>query len=318
MVRALLSDLAGNLSVKPVILRDSRLKIPVNAHRCHYIRNLDEFCRRWLACLDYVDAVLPIAPESDDLLAEIQDRVLQAGKRLLGCNPETTRIATSKTLTYAYLAVAGLATAPTVWLKDWQPTTFKEEPLICKPDDGAGCHQVLYFKNTAALNTWKQQLSQHAWENLIVQPYIHGATASLCLLCADAEARLLSCNHQQIQMKEGALRLTGITVNVLKDRAMDRATLQATADAIARTLPGLWGFVGVDLIFSQGQPMVLEINPRLTTSYIGLRQAFGENPAAWLLTLINRDLAAVELPTQPGQEAILSLEKNIATQTLYC
>lgn len=318
MLRALLNDLAGNLGVKPVILRDSRLRIPANIHRCHYIRDLDEFCRRWFACLDYVDAVLPIAPESDGLLAEIQDRVLRAGKRLLGCNPETTRIAASKILTHKYLTAAGLATAPTVWLKDWQSGTFKEGPLICKPGDGAGCHQVLYFENAAALNTWKQQSLQYAWENLIVQPYLQGIAASLCLLCADAEARLLSRNHQLIQIKEGALQLTGITVNALKDPEVDYSVLQAIADTIARTLPGLWGFVGVDLVFSQGQPIVLEINPRLTTSYIGLRKAFGENPATWLLVLLNRGLAAVELPLQPGQEVTLSLGKNVAIQTLYC
>ena len=36
-------------------------------------------------------------------------------------------------------------------------------------------------------------------------------------------------------------------------------------------VPGLRGYVGVDLVLGD-QPLVIEINPRLTTSYIGLRR----------------------------------------------
>ncbi len=313
MVQALLNDLAGNRGVQSVILRDSRLDIPLNVHRCHYIRDLDEFRHRWLACLDYVDAVLPIAPEADDLLVEIQMRVLHAGKRLLGCRPEATRIAASKTLTNEHLIAAGLTTIPTVWLKDWQSSTFKKGPLICKPDDGAGCQHVLYFKNVAILKAWRQQLPPSTEKNLIVQPYLQGTAASLCLLCADSEVRFLSWNHQQIQIREGALHLTGIIVNALKDQMTDHSILQAIADSIVRTLPGLWGFVGVDLILNHGQPIVLEINPRLTTSYVGLGKAFGENPATWLLALLNQGIAAVALPPRPGREVVISLEEHFAT-----
>jgi predicted ATP-grasp superfamily ATP-dependent carboligase len=45
----------------------------------------------------------------------------------------------------------------------------------------------------------------------------------------------------------------------------------------------LWGYVGVDLVLADAGPIVLEINPRLTTSYCGLRDALGINPAALVL-----------------------------------
>jgi hypothetical protein len=37
-------------------------------------------------------------------------------------------------------------------------------------------------------------------------------------------------------------------------------------------IPGLQGYVGVDLVLQEGTAQLIEINPRLTTSYIGLRQ----------------------------------------------
>lgn len=309
ILQAILNDLAGNAGVQSVILRDSRLDIPLNVYRCHYICNLNEFRHRWLACLDYVDAILPIAPETDGLLAEIQTWVLKTGKRLLGCHPEATAIATSKMRTAQSLSAARLATAPTIWLRDWQPSNSKEGALICKPDDGAGCTHVLYFKNAEALNKWKQKKSPEAWGNWVVQPYFQGIAASLCLLCSKAKARLLCANQQQIQIKGNAMRLTSIKVNAMAQQGQDHKILQGIADSIASTLPGLWGFVGVDLIFAP-QPIILEINPRLTTSYVGLREAYGANPATWLLALMNKGIEAVELPPNLGHKITLSIEKE--------
>jgi predicted ATP-grasp superfamily ATP-dependent carboligase len=301
ILQALLNDLAENQGIQAVILRDFRLDIPLNIHRCHYIRDLNEFRHRWLACLDYVDAVLPIAPETAGLLAEIQAWVLKAGKRLLGCHPEATAIAASKSRTAECLAATGLTIAPTTWLRDWQPDNCIEDALICKPDDGAGCADVLYFEGATALSAWKQRRSPAAWENYIVQPYFQGTAASLCLLCGEAEARLLCVNQQQIYIEDGAM----------PQQKLSRETVQSIADTIARALPGLWGFVGVDLILDP-QPRVLEINPRLTTSYVGLREAYGINPATWLLTLLNKGMKAVELPPNPGYKVTVSVGKGLA------
>ena len=50
-------------------------------------------------------------------------------------------------------------------------------------------------------------------------------------------------------------------------------------------MPGLWGYAGVDLIVSDQGPVVLEVNPRLTTSYAGLSQALNMNVAEKILAL---------------------------------
>ena len=56
---------------------------------------------------------------------------------------------------------------------------------------------------------------------------------------------------------------------------------------MAKAMPGLWGYVGIDLIESAEQgPLVLEINPRLTTSYVGINRATGINVAEQSLALL--------------------------------
>ena len=49
--------------------------------------------------------------------------------------------------------------------------------------------------------------------------------------------------------------------------------------------PGLDGFIGIDVILTEEGPVVVEINPRVTTAYAGLRQALGLNPATLLPAL---------------------------------
>ena len=62
---------------------------------------------------------------------------------------------------------------------------------------------------------------------------------------------------------------------------------KALALAAVAAMPGTTGYVGVDLILGENpdgsQDVVVEINPRLTTSYVGLRQVCRQNLAQAML-----------------------------------
>ena len=54
-------------------------------------------------------------------------------------------------------------------------------------------------------------------------------------------------------------------------------------ESILSNLNNFFGFIGIDAILTQDKKIVfLEINPRLTTSYIGLRESIGINPFSFL------------------------------------
>jgi predicted ATP-grasp superfamily ATP-dependent carboligase len=61
------------------------------------------------------------------------------------------------------------------------------------------------------------------------------------------------------------------------------------ARAAVQSLPDPVGWVGVDLVFGNDEKgrddTVIEINPRLTTSYVGLRAICRENLAAAMLAV---------------------------------
>ena len=97
-----------------------------------------------------------------------------------------------------------------------------------------------------------------------------------------------------MERDSGRLRLAGLEVNALPDH---NGRFQLLAHRIARALPSLWGYVGVDLINTSAGPVVLEINPRLTTSYCGLGPALGINVAQQVLALLD--------PSRPTEPAIV-------------
>jgi len=76
-----------------------------------------------------------------------------------------------------------------------------------------------------------------------------------------------------------------------------REELERAIDAALRTcnaLPGLRGYIGVDLVLTESDAVVIEVNPRLTTSYLGLRSALrgdGGNVAAMALAACAGELA---------------------------
>jgi predicted ATP-grasp superfamily ATP-dependent carboligase len=55
---------------------------------------------------------------------------------------------------------------------------------------------------------------------------------------------------------------------------------QALAVRTCEALPGLRGYVGVDMVLTPRGAVVIEVNPRLTTAYLGVRAAVEGNVAA--------------------------------------
>jgi predicted ATP-grasp superfamily ATP-dependent carboligase len=107
---------------------------------------------------------------------------------------------------------------------------------------------------------------------------------SLSLLVHGTDVDILSVNHQHIAVAEdGSLALTGITCGVTVGGAT-RAQLEAVAAGLVAAIPGLRGYVGVDFILdASATPVVLEVNPRLTSAYVGLSALLGRNLAEDIL-----------------------------------
>jgi len=112
---------------------------------------------------------------------------------------------------------------------------------------------------------------------------------------------LLSANLQIIEEVEEHLFLRQCIVNALVDE-QERKIFTEFSKNLVKALPDLQGYIGVDIIITADEILLVEINPRLTTSYVGLKAALGINPAALILDVF----AHQKLP-----ELILTTDKSV-------
>jgi predicted ATP-grasp superfamily ATP-dependent carboligase len=308
MLGALVKDVAALDGIDIVLVRDARLPATDNFRTCHVIRVDENPWQVWRDAIQEVDAVWPIAPETGAALSRLSELVVDAGRMLIGSRPPAVALTTSKRETVERLRaipsplqgegrVGGacdvIPVVPTVRAaevaRDGLPDS--SEGWVVKPDDGAGAEATHLFRHADEL---RQRLAASPdADNLVVQPYLPGTAASLSMLCRGGRAWLLSCNRQDVVIENDAFRFSGCVVGGLEQR---RPIYARVAAAVADAIPDLWGYVGIDLVDRDSGPIVLEVNPRLTTSYVGLRRAIGVNPAGLVLRLLQQDLGAVERP----------------------
>jgi len=225
------------------------------------------------------DLVWVIAPETDSVLATLAAAV--PPEQWIGCDRSAIAVASSKTLTARHLAQSGIAATHI-----WQPgDTVTAERWVVKPDDGAGTADTQLF---TSFEPAARELRKRAefGQVAVLEPWVEGAAISASLLCGPLGAEVLAINHQHIDVDErGQVAFRGVNIDVV-DRANPLGRqVEDVALQVARALPGLRGFVGCDLVAAPQGPVVIEVNPRLTTAYVGLSRRLARNLARDVLAM---------------------------------
>jgi len=224
------------------------------------------------------DAVWAVAPESGRTLERLRDAVGAA--RWLGCDAASIRLTASKQATIGRLVAHGINT-PLVCMTDPRSCCW-----VVKPDDGAGCTASrLHPRVDAAKADWTERVRNGRRATL--EPWVEGHALSLSMLCAGGRAQLLSVNRQSITVEDdGTLRFDGVDVAAVTTEDPRMPLFERLVADVANAIPGLAGFVGIDLVWhAEHGPVVIEVNPRVTCAYVGLSAALGRNVAADMLDL---------------------------------
>ncbi len=273
---ALLRDLS-ELNVEIVTTTDARLQPSIYA-ASRPIAVADDAWQSWQDCMQQADAVWLIAPETDGILLKLTQMAALEGAWILGCRPTEIEICSSKYQTFLHLSQADVACVPSYMPENWP--RLSDTIYLAKPDDGAGCEDTCLFESATELERWLNGKPERAY---VIQPYLAGASASVSCMMQAGRAVLLSVNRQHVDLQDNALIFKGVSVNALPElwQAAEKLVQQ-----IAKAMPDLRGYVGIDVIVQDGELLVLEINPRLTTSYAGLRASIGRNPAELMLQML--------------------------------
>ena len=126
---------------------------------------------------------------------------------------------------------------------------------------------------------------QAAVGRLTLEAWVEGDALSLSLLCGEDSTELLSINRQHIRVgSQGEVAYQGVSIGAVQLDDPRGALLAAVATRVGQAIPGLRGFVGIDLVWHPTLgPVVIEVNPRVTCSYVGLSARLGRNLAADML-----------------------------------
>jgi predicted ATP-grasp superfamily ATP-dependent carboligase len=230
------------------------------------------------------DAVWLVAPETDGCLERLASRVEDKGTALLGPGAAAIRRAADKAGLPRRLARQGVPHPKTRVLRvgvDWLAAAREVGyPVVVKPARGAGCQGVCLARDARELRQAVDMAGRAAGKRpLLLQRYVPGVAASVSLLADGRRAVALTVNAQRMRASRPFAYRGGTTPldHPLAGRAVEAAL------GACRALPGLRGYVGVDVVLTRSEAVVIEVNPRLTTSYLGVRRALEGNVAALTL-----------------------------------
>lgn len=281
---AIIDALAADFSAVPdtdvVLLRDARLALhnapgTVAALIDDAQHERPEFVRCAAAC----DLTVVVAPEQGRTLVDRIRWVEAVGGRLLSPSSTFAAIASDKNETAARLADCGV---PVPLGRPFQPgrplPTDMPYPLVIKPADGAGSEGIQRLETPTSTYD-----ATHLGSSARLETFFPGTAASVAVLCGPAVHVPLPPCSQRLS-DDGHFRYLGGSTPLAPPLAV-RA--QRLALAALACLPRTQGYVGVDLILGEAEDgsadCVVEINPRLTTSYTGLRRLLQTNLAVAML-----------------------------------
>jgi predicted ATP-grasp superfamily ATP-dependent carboligase len=241
---------------------------------------------------------LVIAPEFDSNLVD-RCRWVEADEgRLLGPSLEAIGLTSDKLALAEHWRAQGVPTPAT---SDREPTACEEFPVVWKPRDGAG--STATFRLDAPLDVARAKATRAADGHtgpMLLQQFVPGRAASVAFLCGPAgHLPLLPC--LQFLSDDGRFKYLGGELPIGHELADWAVRLARRA---VGCVPGLVGYVGVDLVLGDAADgsadYAVEINPRLTTSYVGLR-ALAEFNIAEVMLRVAAGEPPHELRWKPGR-----------------
>ncbi len=294
MFEAAVADLAACRDVEVVSCRDVRLEVAATT----------------------VDGVLLIAPETDGLLTTRAETVERVGNCLLSPSSEFCRWASDKTQVAATLQAAGVPMPRGILLAPGDPVPEDFPfPAILKPNDGCGSQGISLLPSGEG-GRWADEgalpkldvgmqnddsrtesptrgsasltlaLSRREREFRRLEQFVPGRSVSVALMRGAAGVFPLPACSQRLA-DDGTFAYLGGACPLAPALAARAERLALHAAAV---MPPWQGYIGLDLVLGPAddgsQDFLIEVNPRLTTSYVGLRALAETNLAQAMLDVV--------------------------------
>ena len=220
--------------------------------------------------LPHVDACIPIAP--DDVLYDLT-RMIETDTMLIGSPSKSVSSCSNKDVTYKFVSrMSRYFEVP-----EYESLPLEADPIIeycnemgfpvvIKPVDGTGCEGISVIESKEEIPDAVKKVSDVSMaKELIAQKFCEGEHMSCSIICSKSRVLPISMNSQRIRISSRISYLGGISPYP----CVHKEEIFEESKRIVQKL-GLFGFVGIDLVVSGDRIYFMEINPRVTTSFIAL------------------------------------------------
>ena len=242
---------------------------------------------RQLACK--TDFILLVAPETDGKLLQCSQWLVDFQKKFLSPQPKVVELCSNKTETCRFLKRHSIPVPSGVLIepdgrdiRHYPPRFTSFLPGVLKPNCGAGGEATYFVEDKDALLRIMEKQAAQLFRPMRLEAWIEGLPASTSLICGPAGYVVLPPTRQVFRSQP-----MGAYVRNQDDLSQDhKSRANDLACRIADVLPPTCGYLGIDMILgdSPKEDRVVEINPRLTSSYSLLRKLRSDNLAETMLS----------------------------------
>lgn len=249
----------------------------------HWITDPNDVSNQFQNLADTCQTAIIIAPEMNDILIHRLEWLAETNCSNAGCSIEAVRLTGDKFALWQFWK-SNKVPAITTWTSPLD--VCGNSAFVIKPRHGAGSCNTEVILEPGQIDLACQRLEKAGSGPLVIQPKHEGMAISIAVLVSQQQVphsflpacqQLIDSTHNTLKYKGGSGPLNHHLH--LRAEQLARRCLQG--------IHGLAGWVGIDMILGNtadgSKDVVVEINPRLTTSYIGLRRIIGFNPIRmWL------------------------------------
>jgi predicted ATP-grasp superfamily ATP-dependent carboligase len=224
------------------------------------------------------DAALFIAPEERRILERFAAACDAAAVLSLGPGPEAVRLAADKRRTGDLLAAAGVPVPRRL-------ASVALPPFVVKPRRGCGARGVTMVRRRGPRGTALGRARAAAGgDGILLEELVPGVPLSAAFLvragartAQPGDILCLGIATQRLHTRRsGAIDYRGGTAPWDAPASAQVASIARLAlAALLEAVPDVRGYVGVDLVLGPRGAVVIEINPRPTSSYLGWRRVHG-------------------------------------------
>ena len=261
---------------------DLDLLVPVDVRCAHLVRELDAECTvvrsandlntMLESASDICERQIIVAPEIENALFDITLR-FGVGKKLASPDTDVVKIGSDKWTTYQFLSKQGINTPDSFLIQNDRLDRILPQAII-KPRFGAGGLGVspLNLGDEPAEDfraTIRERLHETGLnsDSILVQGFVPGLPVSIAVWNTEKDCFTFPSMLQRFDSDSFNF---SHAEGPLEPELHQRAT--TLINQVVKALPDFRGYLGVDMILGPKDDSVIDINPRLTTSFCQTRK----------------------------------------------